>query len=568
MRFKRLILSLFLSLSLFVTSCTHFTIPSNTDTAFKNYTLTLFKQDVASSTLGLHYTLQNPSAYGIENIPITFGSFDIDNTTSLASIENCEAVLKKFPYKTLSKKNQLTYDILSSYLKTAKDGVSFSLYEEPLSPITGIHAQLPVLLAEYNFQTEQDVTTYLALIKTMPEYFASLIDFEHQKSDAGLFMAGYVANEVIEQCNAFICMGDNNYLLSTFEERLNSLDNLAENKKIDYISQNKEILETCIIPSYQNLVSALSQLKESGKNNHGLCYFSDGKNYFSYLTRRETGSSRSIEELRSLIQKQLAQDVTDLQKILSEYSSITEKTSSAIASPSTILNDLEKKCALAFPKPENVSVEIKYVPSTLEPYLSPAFYIIPTIDNTSKQVIYINQAHTLNDIQLFTTLAHEGYPGHLYQTTYFNSTNPNPLRSLFSFKGYVEGWATYAEMCSYYLSSLEKPYATLLQKNSSLILGLYAMADIGIHYDGWDLDSTAAFFSNYGIKDNSVLQSIYELIIGDPANYLSYYVGYLEILELKKEMIKEKGGAFSQKDFHRKLLEIGPAPFEIIKEYL
>ena len=72
----------------------------------------------------------------------------------------------------------------------------------------------------------------------------------------------------------------------------------------------------------------------------------------------------------------------------------------------------------------------------------------------------------MEDIRLFTTLAHEGYPGHLYQTTYYANTNPDPLRNLLNFSGYVEGWATYAEMCSYYLSSLEKPYATLLQKTA------------------------------------------------------------------------------------------------------
>ena len=77
---------------------------------------------------------------------------------------------------------------------------------------------------------------------------------------------------------------------------------------------------------------------------------------------------------------------------------------------------------------------------------------------------------------------HEGYPGHLYQTVYYASTKPDPLRSIFNFGGYVEGWATYAEMGSYYLAdSLTREQAVLLQKNSSILLALYALADMGIH---------------------------------------------------------------------------------------
>ena len=76
------------------------------------------------------------------------------------------------------------------------------------------------------------------------------------------------------------------------------------------------------------------------------------------------------------------------------------------------------------------------------------------------------------------------------------------------------------------------------------------------------------FFRTYGIEDRATIQDIYKLIIGDPANYLSYYVGYIEILELKKDMMKIKGETFSQKNFHQILLEVGPAPFEIIKKSL
>ena len=228
------LISFFLAITILLTSCSSPSIPTNANTAFQNFTRNLFEQDVVSTTIGLHYTLQNPESYGIKEIPITYGSFDIDETASYAALENCSAVLDKFSYDTLSKENQITYDVLSSYLDTAKKGIPYSLYEEPLSPVTGIQAQLPVLLAEYQFFSAKDIETYLALLKTTPQYFDSLIQFEQKKSDTGLFMADYTVDSILEQCNAFLAMGDSNYLLSTFEERLSALENVISAKIMNF----------------------------------------------------------------------------------------------------------------------------------------------------------------------------------------------------------------------------------------------------------------------------------------------------------------------------------------------
>lgn len=562
MKFKKQLSILLISTLLVLSSCSHISIPTNANTAFRNFTLNLFKQEVASNTINLHYSLQEPVKYGITASPITLGSFDFNEASSLANLENLEAALHKFPYDTLSEENQLTYDILNHYFTEQKKSISYYLYEEPLSPVTGIHAQLPVLLAEYQFNNKEDVNTYLSLLETLPDYFSSLVRFEQQKSACGLFMSDSVADAVIEQCNAFVSMGDENYLLSTFEERLKSVNGLSSKEQSQFIQRNKELLSSSILPAYTSLASSLASLKGSGKNTQGLCYFQDGTDYYTHLVSVETGSNRSVEELKDMIQSQINADLVTSQQVLDKNPAILEETTSVSENPETILQTLKSKICNAFPDSVAVNVEVKYVPDALEEYLSPAFYLIPAIDNYENNTIYINGAHSLTDISLFTTLAHEGYPGHLYQTTYFSNTNPDPIRNLLSFPGYVEGWATYAEMCSYYISPLEKDHATLLQKNNSIILGLYATADIGIHYDGWSLEEMSAFFSSYGIDDASVLQEIYEYIVGDPANYLTYYVGYLEMMGLKKEWDS------SQKEFHQKVLEIGPAPFDIIRKHL
>ncbi len=679
---------------------------TSTDDAFCAFTSALFREEAASSTLNLHFTLQNPKKYGITNIPVTFGSFSSNPATSKASIENCQASLEAFSYRALSEKNKLTYDILSSYLQTAANGTSYLLYDEPLSPITGIQAQLPVLLAEYHFKNTHDIETYLNLLETTPEFFKSLIDLEKEKAEKGLFLPDKIVDTVIEQCSSLLHMGKSHYMYTTFKDRLSSVENLTEVQRNSYIQRNETVIQDDFLPAYNSLISALEDLKGAGgelagvcrltevqRNSYiqrnetviqddflpaynslisaledlkgaggelaGVCRLHNGKKYYEYLAQKETGSSRSIPELKKLIQQQMQADIASL-GILMETSVLPS--CSFEQTPEQILKNLETKITPAFPQPADVNTEVKYVPKSMEPYLSPAFYLIPCIDHSIENTIYINRAHTMEGLKLFTTLAHEGYPGHLYQTTYFSEQNPDPLRSLLNFGGYTEGWATYAEMCSYYLAPLSKKDAALAQKNSSLLLGLYAFADVGIHYDGWTLTDTIRFFSNYGINDTEAIHAlaqknsslllglyafadvgihydgwtltdtirffsnygindteaiqeiyeliisdpanylkyyvgyvellelkkeianqlgdafsqkefhkaveIYELIISDPANYLKYYVGYVELLELKKEIANQLGDAFSQKEFHKAVLDVGPAPFPIVRKYV
>jgi len=568
MKIHKKFLFLTLACIIFITACSKISIPTNANTAFRNFTLCFFQQEVASNTINLHYSLQEPAKYGIVEYPVTLGSYDMSEVSALASIENWESALHKFSPNALSEENKLTYDILSHYFETLRQDVSYHLYQEPLSPITGIHAQLPVLLAEYQLNNQKDAETYLSLLKTLPNYFASLARFEQQKSSVGLFMSDAVADEVIAQCNAFVAMGDENYLLSTFEERVGNIEKLPTEDQKKLIQENRDTIKSFVLPAYESLAGSIASLKGTGTNTQGLCKFPEGKEYYSHLVASETGSNRTISELKELINAQILSDLQDSKNVLSENPNILEETDSITESPETILQSLQSKISKAFPSSAEVNVNVKYVPTALEEYLSPAFYLIPAIDNFSENTIYINQGHSLTDINLFTTLAHEGYPGHLYQTTYFASTDPDPVRSLLGYSGYVEGWATYAEMCSYYLSPLSKPHASLLQKNNSIILGLYAVADIGIHYDGWSLEDTVEHFATYGIDDETTIADIYNYILGDPANYLKYYVGYVEILELKKDYMNQKGEDFSQKEFHKELLEVGPAPFEVVRKYM
>lgn len=553
---------LFISI-LFISQCM-----KSEDARFQDYTQELFRQEVSNNAITLHYTLKKPSAYRIYDTPISLGQVSTDTAAMGASAENALSKLQMYDYADLSAENRLIYELLEDSFLSSQELAPYALYEEPLSPLTGTQAQLPILLSEYQFYNAQDVETYLALLREIPEYFASILEFEQAKAEAGLFMSDERVMAVIEECEAFVEMGQRHYLYETFEKRLTgalvSGDRLAT-----LVSENARCMEECVFPAYEKLAKGLRELMGSCKNKEGLCHFPDGKSYYELLARKMTGSDRTILELQTLTYQQIIADIEDMQEVLDEMVADMEDPESEYlldSNPTAILSSLQEKLAGNFPAPPSVDIAVKYVAESMEDYLSPAFYLIPAIDNSKENVIYINPKHMNDDLTLFTTLAHEGYPGHLYQTTYFQSTDPEPLRSLLGCGGYTEGWATYCEMMSYYLAPVSKAEATFMQKNASMILGLYALADMGIHYEGWSLKETVDFFEDYGIEDAAAVTEIYNMILGDPANYLKYYIGYLEYLELKKDAISSWGDAFSQERFHREVLEIGPVPFRMLRE--
>ena len=544
--------------------------PGDQNEKFEEYTQEVFCNEVSSNTINLHYTLKSPEDYGITDYEVSLGSFESDPDMIKVSAENMRQSLQEFSYEGLNLQNRITFDILEYQVKSAEKNADYVLYEEPLGLVSGVQTQFPVVMSEYRFYDRQDVETYLELLEMTGEYFDSLIKFEREKADAGLFMADYALDTVLEQCRAFLDMGDGNYLYSTFADRIGDVKKLTKEEKSNYIQDNALAVSDYVFPAYEKLISSLEELRGSGENEKGLVNLPDGADYYELVVRRSTGSDQSVEEMEDLTRRQITDDLEAMEQVLGITTEEAQEAATSMTQDSAglTLSKLQDGIKEAFPEAPDTALEVKYVPEEMEEHLSPAFYMIPAIDNTGENVIYINRAHMNDDLTLFTTLAHEGYPGHLYQTIYYESTDPDPVRSVMDFGGYVEGWATYAEMGSYYLTPLSREQAVLLQKNSSIILGLYALADMGIHYEGWSRMDTVAFFSNYGITDTETIERIYELIIGSPGNYLKYYIGYVEFLELKKDWAEEKGTEYSQKEFHEAVLEVGPAPFDIVEKYM
>lgn len=540
--------------------------------AFSDYLNQLFRSEITSSTLNMHYTLAHPEDYGITQYPITYGSISDSETIEVSAIlENWEYNLKNFEPKDLTLPQRLTYDIILDFIQEEKNAGRFRFYQEILKPSSGIQAQLPVLMAEYTFYDEQDVKDYLQLLSCTPGYFQQIMKYEKKRAEKKLFMPEFAAQNIISQCQSFTADPEQNYMLDTFNDRIAQMESLTAEQKEDYKRQNHQIVTEQVIPAYNKMAEELEALKSQGVNSQGLYYFPEGRKYYEYLVSHMTGSRLTIEQMQKQTEQQRQRDLKGIMEISQKTPDISQKCagySLGTEEPVLMLQDLQKKMQQDFPAPPDTSFTVKSVHPSLEKYTAPAFYLTPPIDDISQNSIYINGSKDYAKIQLYTTLAHEGFPGHLYQNVMERSCGLEPIRSIFGSGGYAEGWATYVEMQSYYYADIDKDIAAFLQKNQSAILSLYATADMGIHHDGWSLADTVAFFGEYQIRDKAVITQIYQMIVEEPGNYLKYYIGYLEFMNLKRYAKEQYGEEFSNYKFHGALMKMGNAPFEILREYL
>lgn len=536
---------------------------------------------IFGNLINTHFTLADATSFeaywGERTVSLSLGEYSLSALKESYDEEmEIYAKIQELDYDVLNENQQMIYDIFSYYAELDEQYGFMPYFDEPLTCINGIHVNLPNDLAEYDFRSEEDIQDYLEMLTTVPDYFDQICTYEAEKADAGLFMSDTANQAVIDACRDVISVdAADNCMCTTFRDRISDLG-LSEAEIDSYCAENEEAIETYVYAAYQDMADSMEALMGSGTNEGGMCGLENGTSYFEYLVATKVGTTDSIEDLYDRTSRQINSDLENM------YEYYNEDTAAQLADysfgstdPEAILAELQEKMVDDFPALADVDYTILSVPEELEDISSPAFYMIPTIDAATGEEnhIYVNYGLGYDlETSLYYTLAHEGYPGHLYQTNYFRQHCDDPFRNFITSQGYQEGYATYAEMNAYlWCDNIDDDLGHVLMYNHSASLGLYALMDMGINYEGWTREDTASFISQcFGVDDDElddVTDNIYDLIVQEPGNYMVYYIGYLEILDLHIQYLNTHPTA-STKDFNTALLEIGAAPFDVIREQM
>lgn len=546
---------------------------------FDRFLNSCFREYAAENTVTLHFKLSNPSAYGIKTpVSPTYGDLSSD-----ALKKNCsrsKELLQKlytFPTSSLTKKQKLTWQIFQDYLNESIMNEKYILYSSPLGT-NGLQSEIPVTLSEYRLDNEKDIKDYLSLVNQVPELFTQILDFEQERRNAGLISPSFVISDTIDQIDQFLnASEENNPLIQSFEDRLTEVESLSKDQKASYIANNRLLVTDKVLPAYKSLKTSLQAYTNDSKNTSSkerLCEYKNGQDYYKFLLMSNVGTDFSPEDCITILESQLKNTVKDISSLTTKNKDLyTEYLSAtpALSAPKEIMNTLKNDSLIDFPEIKNISCQLKNVPDALSGTSACAFYLVPPIDSTKDNIIYINKSR-VDSNELFSTLAHEGYPGHLYQTNYFLTTNPSPLRTFLHCAGYDEGWGTYAQLYSYNFIEFKnvdeqttKQLRQLYRDNDLLSLSLSSLCDLYVNYKNYDENALANYLQTYGI-DKDGAQNLYRYVIENPTTYLSYSIGYYELDQLKQTMSDSLGKAFKISDFHEAVLNVGSCNFSILRQ--
>ena len=548
----------------------------------------LAMDSLTDNPLELHYTIAYPEEMGLENLSTNLVPFHAESYTQSEALWNKRAeTLNKIPPARLKEEDIFLYDLLSSYVNLQCESLKFPYYENPLSCSGGVHSQLPILLSEYTFRNKEDVEKYFLLLSQIPAYLEGIAEYAKAQELNGIYIYQGSLEEVQMQCLELFPedqLKNNTHFLQTgFHERMQTLisDGIITDKEAaDYEVRNNNLLTGKLAPAYEALAASVKMLKGTPQL-AGLSAYPKGKDYYEFLLSANTGSAKSVKEIQSMLYERYDALYAQYNSLL-KNGTVVQNWNFPIKEHSDMLEHLHVQTQKHFPAlnliSEGVSqhVQLKNVDGILCDMSAPAFYMTPPIDANDEHTIYINPDAELQSLDLYTTLAHEGFPGHLYQTVYSQNVLTKEhaplIRQLLYYGGFVEGWAVYAELYSFHflmdlcdetlVDTLE-----LTRLNREIQLCLCGILDIFIHYEGASLQDVKQLLKTLGLNTSSA-QTIYEAICDAPTNYPKYYVGYLEFLELKESAKEFWGEHYSDYTFHQWILETGPADFGSIKKKL
>ena len=585
-RITSILVCMLLTLSLTLSSC-QFPFSASKDShqtardeetlpAFDAFLNEEFQNAFSDSLLTLHYTLKNPAQYGIEKPQQAFPSItEHYNDDCKAELQKTKKNLSTIHPSSLPKDQQILYETVEKYVDQQLTLCDYPQFLHLLGANSGLSSNLPLTLAEYTFYYQEDVTDYLSILTQIPTLFEEAFAWEEKQADAGYSLCDFELADTIAQIDRFLDDSQTNLLIETFNQRVEALSSLSEDQLTSYKKNNEHLVNTIVIPAFQKLKNNLSRLQKNAPAGQGLSTYEDGAFYYEKLIQAKTMSDRSMNTLIKTLEKRMKDITARIETVTKEspkaYAIYLSTESYTEDTPEEMLSYLEKAMQQDYPALSSVSYKAEPIPSALKNNTTAAYYMVPPLDSTEENRIYYGNA-ALGSASLFMTLAHEGYPGHLYQQNYLLEQGLSPIFYVLSITGYKEAWAFLVanDAADYFTyGSYDREYHDALTElyrcNDEFSYCISSLIDLYVNYKGYTQEQIATVLTSYGL-DSTGDKAFYQYAVEEPGAYLQYYVGYLELLNIRQKTEKQMGDSFNKKAFHTLLLSYGPCYFSTLEK--
>lgn len=529
---------------------------------FDTFLKDMFVEYMENDYTSMHFTVKDYEKYGITKPEVSIGTLSFDDYDSdyQDALEKLEE-LEKYDYDSLSASQQHDYDAVHFYLERLMELNMYPYMDFIFDPNNGIHDSIITTMTEFVFYQKQDIDDYLSVLDSIDEMMNDGLEITRKQAEAGYFLSQPAIDSTLDSIDRFTGKTTDNELIIIFENNIDAFEGLSEEEKQNYKDRNSDIVLNTVIPSYKAVRDELESLRNSRQWGESVFDLPEGKEYYESLVKLKSSTNASVQELIDLCSEVINEEINNLYSI--SFLGGEEETI-GFETPEEILEFLKSNLQ-KFP----VAPDVEYTATYLDPSVANdgivAYYLSPPIDDITNNVIKIN-GNSVNDINdLYSTLAHEGYPGHLYQTIWYMNTKPNEIRHAINMIGYTEGWAMYVEDFVAKYMPVNEYTQEMLRLNVVIGYILNAIADLGVNGLGWQETDIADFLTNLGLDSGSA-SDLYDFAIESPGVIVPYGVGLAQFLRIRNDAIEKMGNNFDYNEFHEVLLTYGPRPFEVVEK--
>lgn len=544
-----------------------------------------FMQDVFVNTMQSDYTtahtfLQNPADFGVdmEKIPVNLGDrFTQENMEKQREqLRETNDTFREFDRDLLTAEQQDIYDTFDAQiaLEIQFSDAKFDYYAPLFESMSGLQFQLPTLFADWEVRSEQDVQDLITLVQDVKPYVASALDYTQKQADMGLLMLDLDA--VADYCSGIVQAGEQSAILSAMSAGIDSL-NLDPERAETYKNELAQAFTDSFIPAFQHICDTMDSLKASGKNHtQGLAQFEHGKEYYELLLRQSIGADQSVQEVQEMMETAGQDHLKNLSAILLQNPTallpLAENNLPETGNDSyqEILDALGEKIFTLFPEVRELSYHIVAVNEEIASDTGvEAYFKIPPLDGTSPKQLRVNpNTGEVSSLSTYSTVAHEGFPGHMYQYAYmYEHVDSNYIKVLSNVPAYTEGYAVYAQYEALKeLEGIDQALLDAYRENELISYCAIIVCDIGIHYEGWSIEEFTSYLNSQGFSlagEDARLQ--YEQLWANPCAFEPYYVGYEQFRALKEKAQDALGNQFQEKAFNEVILKSGTVPFSVVE---
>jgi uncharacterized protein (DUF885 family) len=477
---------------------------------------------------------------------------------------------------------QLNKTLLARKLRQGMEDTDLKNYEMPLDQFNGVHLSLAQIPSGVPTDTSKQYEDYLARLHQVPRALDQIIELARLGEKDKLMPPKFVLELVAKQCDSIAAAeGEASAFAGPLHKFPAAVSPQDQQRLHDAVVK---AIDTEVRPAYVKLSRFVrDEYAPNGRNDPGLWALPDGDARYRVAVREMTTTDMTPEQIYELGMSEVKESERQMTAIAKQQrfpdwksyaASILNDPKLKATSRDDILNayrryigQMQPKLPQLFGLLPKAKLEVVPVEAYREKEAAGASYFVGTPDGSRPGKVYVNTGDFENrELPEIESVAyHEGVPGHHMQLS-IQQELPElpPFRQHLFYTAYIEGWALYSERLGKEIGFYQDPDNDFERLASELFRATRLVEDTGVHYKRWTRDQMVQFFKDHSLETGDDLQAEVDRYISYPAQALSYKMGQLKILELRKRAQDQLGDKFSIRAFHDEILSGGALPLDVL----